>query len=106
MPELRIDPSVHRPWQQFAEGFGDLRLDSRMRLAEIVTARVKRAAQRANRSGIGRARRHVLGLERMFANTALDRLDILPAALWLARNVVFAVGGEGDQGRRDECHEQ
>jgi hypothetical protein len=38
----------------------------------------------------------------MFADTALDRLDVLPASLRLARDIVFAVGRPGDQGRGDE----
>ena len=45
MSELRIDPRIDRLRQQFAEGFGDLRLDPRMRLAEVVAARIKRTAQ-------------------------------------------------------------
>ena len=77
-----------------------------MRLAEIVAARVERTAQRADRSGIGGARRHVLGLERMLANTALDRFEILPAPLRLARDVIFAVGGIRDERRGDEGHGQ
>src|SRR6202048_785495 len=64
--ELRIDPGVDRLRQEFAEGFRNLRLDPRMRLAEIVAARVKRTAQRANRAGIGGTRRHVLRLGKMF----------------------------------------
>ena len=55
VPELRIDPRVDRLRQQLAEGFRDLRLDSRMRLAQIVAAGVERTAQRADRAGIGRA---------------------------------------------------
>jgi len=35
-----------------------------------------------------------------------DRCQILPAALRLARDVIFAVGGECDQRRRDERHDQ
>jgi hypothetical protein len=38
----------------------------------------------------------------VLANTALDRLDILPAPLRLARDVVFAVGQPGDQRRGEE----
>jgi hypothetical protein len=52
------------------KGFGDLRLNPRMRLAAIAAARVERTAQRADRSGIGRARRHVLGIEGVLADTA------------------------------------
>ena len=97
MPELRIDPGIDRLRQQRAERLGDLRLDPRMRLAEVVAARVERTAQRADRPGIGRTGRHVLGLERMLADAALDRFEVLPAALRLARDVIFAVGGPGDQ---------
>ena len=77
-----------------------------MRLAQIVAARVERTAQRTDRAGIGRAGGHVLGLERVLADTALDRFEILPAALRLARDVIFAVGGPGDQRRGDEGDRQ
>src|SRR4030088_3274561 len=77
-----------------------------MRLAEIVAGRVERTAQRANRAGISGTRCHVLGLERMLANTALDCFDILPAALRLARDVIFAAGRECDQRRGDESNDQ
>ena len=73
-----------------------------MRLAEIVAARIERAAQRTDRAGIGRAGGHVLRFERMLADTALDRFQVLPAPLRLARDVIFAVGGPGDQRRGDK----
>ncbi len=73
-----------------------------MRLAEVVAARIERTAQRADRSGIGRAGGHVLGLERVLADTALDRFQILPASFRLARDVIFAVGRPCDQRRGDK----
>src|SRR5262245_22902594 len=73
-----------------------------MRLAEIVAPCVERAAQRADRAGIGGAGGHVLRLEGMLADAALDRLDILPAPFWLSRDVVFPVRRPGDQRRGAE----
>src|SRR5690349_3648587 len=102
MAELRVDPGVDRPRQQLAERLRDLRLHPRMRLAEIVAAGIERAAQRADRAGIGRAGGGVLRLEMMLADTALDLFDVLPALLRLARDVVFAVGEPGDRRRGDE----
>ena len=77
-----------------------------MRLAQVVAARVERTAQRADRAGIGRTRRHVLGFEGVLADAALDRLDILPTSFRLARDIVFSVGRIGDRGRSDERHRQ
>ena len=71
-----------------------------------MAARVKRAAQRTDRPGIGGAGGHVLRLERVLADTALDRLEVLPATLGLACDVIFAVGRPSDQGRGDEGDRQ
>src|SRR5258708_12965419 len=101
MPKLRIDPGVDRFRDQFAQCFRDLRLDPRVWLAEIVTARIQRTAQRADRAGIGRAGGHVLGLERMLADTALDRLEVLPPPLWLAPDVIFSLPGPAHPRRPD-----
>jgi len=49
---------------------GDLLGETVAGLAAIAAARVERAAQRTDRPVIGRARRHVLGIESVFANTA------------------------------------
>ena len=106
MPELRVDPGVDRLRQHLAQRLRHLRADSRMRLAEIVTARVERTAQRADRAGIGGAGGHVLRLEAVLADAALDLFDVLPAPSWLARNVIFAVGCPGDQRCGDEGHRQ
>ena len=104
MAKLGVDPGVDRLRQQFAERFGNLCLNARVRLAEIVTARVKRTAQRADRSGIGRAAGHILRFERMLADAALDGFEILPAPLRLARDVIFSSGRKRDQRRGDERH--
>ncbi len=106
MPELGVDPGVDRLRQQFAQRLRYLRADPRVRLAEIVAAGVKRTAERTDRAGIGGAGGHVLRLERMLADTALDRLEILPASFGFARDVIFAVGRPCDQGRGDEGDRQ
>ena len=96
------DPLIDRLRQDLAERLGELRLDPRMRLAEIVAAGVQRTAQGADRPRVSGAGGHVLRLERMLADAALDRLEVLPAPFWFARDVVFAVGGPCDQGSRNE----
>ncbi len=106
MPELGIDPGVDRLRQHLAQRLRHLRANSRMRLAEVVAARVERTAQRADRPGIGGAGGHVLGLERMLADTALDRFEILPAPLRFARDVIFSVRSPRDQRRGDEGDRQ
>ena len=42
----------------------------------------------------------------MFTDAALDRFEFLPAALRLARNVIFSIGDIGDRRRHDERHQQ
>src|SRR6185312_14581716 len=80
MPELGVDAGIDRLRHQFAERLRYLRLDPRMRLAEILAARVERTAERTDRAGIGRARGHVLRLESVLAETALDRLKVASSA--------------------------
>ena len=45
MPEMRIDQGIDRLWQPVAKRFHDVGLKPRMRLAEIVTACIERAAK-------------------------------------------------------------
>src|SRR5690242_18701981 len=106
MADLRIDAVINRLWQQLPQCLRYLRLDARMRLAEIVAARIERAAQRADRAGVGGTGGHVLWLERVLADTALDLFDILPAPPWLARDVIFPIGRPGDQRGGDEGYRQ
>src|SRR3954469_19704589 len=106
MSELRVDPVIDRLRQYLAQRLRHLRANARMRLAEIVAACVERAAQRADRAGISGAGGHVLGLERMLADAALNRFEVLPAPLRLARDVVFAVGNPCDRWRGDEGDRQ
>src|SRR5579871_1470683 len=73
-----------------------------MRLAEVMAARVERAAQRADRTGIGGAGGRVLRLEMMLANAALDLLDVLPALLRLACDVELSISRPGDHRCGDE----
>ena len=69
-----------------------------------MAARVERAAQRADRSGIGRAEGGVFRLELIFADAAADRRLVRPSAARLAGDVVLAVGRIGDDRRGDERH--
>ena len=106
VPELRIDPRVDELWKHLAEGFGELRLHPRMRLAQVVAAGVERAAQRADRAGVGRAGGHVFRLERMFTDAALDGFEILPAPFRLACDIIFSAGRPRDHRRGQERHGQ
>jgi hypothetical protein len=104
MAELGIDLCEDRFWQQFAERLGDLGLHPRVRLAEVMAARVERATERADRAGISRAGGGILGLEMMLADTAFDGFDGLPALFRLARDVIFSPRRMRDQrrgGKRD-----
>ena len=60
-------------------------------LQQVVAARIERAAERADRAVIGRAKGHVLALEVVLADAAaqLDALAV-PVRLRLARDVVSA----------------
>src|SRR3989442_13954551 len=101
MPKLRVDPGVDRLRQHLAQRLRHLRANSRMRLAEIVAARVERTAQRTDRAGIGGAGGHVLPLEQNLADTELERLAGLPATLRVSGAVIFFVGRPGDQPRAE-----
>jgi hypothetical protein len=42
----------------------------------------------------------------VLANTALDRCEILPAPLRLARDIIFSTGCVGNQWRRHQRHQK
>src|SRR5690606_41865976 len=80
----------YRSWQRFFCQRPHLRIQMRMGLAHVVTATIERAAERTDRRGISRAPCHVLRLERMLADGACDRPEVLPFAPGLARQIVPA----------------
>lgn len=92
----------HRRRQDRGGDAGDLRVEARLWFAEIVAAAVERAAERADRCGIGGAPGHVLGLERMLADRAGDGMLLRPALSGFAGKVEFAAGCPGDEWRGDE----
>ncbi len=106
LDNARTDPGRQRFRQQGGGDAGRLRLQPRLRLAQVVAAGVERAAQRADRPRIGRAEGHVLGLEFVFADGAADTVKLLPIGPRLARQVVFALGRPSDGWCCDEWHEQ
>ena len=75
---------------------------ARVRLAGIVAARIEAAAQRADRTLVGRAVRHVLGFVFLFADHAGAGMDVGRRA----RNVVLAARGQRDQWRGDKSGHQ
>ena len=75
-----------------------LRLQAAMRLAQVAAAGVEGAAERADRPGIGRVMGHVLALERMLADGALDLRAPAPFGGSGPGEVVPAAGGVGDGG--------
>ena len=70
----------------------DLGRDAGLRLAAVAAAGFERAAQRADRPGIGRAVRHVLGFERMLADGAADQGMSAPVLPRRAGDVETAFG--------------
>ena len=103
--DARADARRQRGRQQRVDHCGRLRLQPRLRLAEVVAARIERAAQRADRPRIGRAIGGVLGLEFEVADRAADFAQRLPIRPRLARQVVLALGRPGDRRRGDEGHD-
>ena len=75
-------------------------------LAQIVAARIERAAQRADRPLIRGAMRHVIAFVVALADHAAARAEALVAAFGLACDVVLALRRPGDQRRRDEGGDQ
>ncbi len=106
MPELRVDPRVYELRKHLAKGFGKLGLYPCMRLAQIMAAGIERAAQRADRTGIGWTGSHVFRFERMFTDTALDRFEVLPAPLGFSRDIILSTRRPRDHRRGQECHGQ
>ena len=130
LAELGIEPAPHGGGQQARRRLAPLGRPARVGLAEIVAAGVERAAQRADGALVGGARGHVVVFVLALANAALDRggrgQALVGAGgagritlhgrrrrcgrdgdhpLRLARQVVAAARGPGNQRRRDESRD-
>ena len=88
--------------QCLAEPGEKLMGDARLRLAAIAAAGFERATQRADGSRVGRAVRHVLGLEMMLADRATDHLLAAPILPRRAGNIETALRRPGDEGSHHE----
>ena len=105
-PEISADIGIERRRDPVGQDLVDhaehLGRDARLRLAAIAAARFERAAQRADRPGICRAVRHVLGLERMLADRAPDQGMSAPILPRRAGDVETALRDISDRRRHDE----